>query len=78
MICKHLSHPFALAAFGVLGALAGGAAHAQGTFKVGVVTFLSGPAAESFGVPAANGAKLMVDQFNKGAAPAPFKFGSLL
>ena len=47
-------------------------AAAQTTFKIGVVTFLSGPAAESFGVPAANGAKLMVEQFNKGAAPAPY------
>ncbi|MEW5891230.1 MAG: hypothetical protein AB1768_19855, partial [Pseudomonadota bacterium] len=28
-------------------------AHAQETFKLGIVTFLSGPAAESFGVPAA-------------------------
>jgi branched-chain amino acid transport system substrate-binding protein len=37
-----------------------------------VVTFLSGPAAESFGVPAANGAKLMVEQFNRGSAPAPY------
>ena len=31
---------------------------AQETFKVGVVSFLSGQAAESFGVPAVNGAKL--------------------
>ncbi len=53
--------------------LAAGAAQAQQpVFKLGVVTFLSGGAAESFGVPAANGAKLMVELFNKGAAPAPF------
>ncbi len=48
------------------------AAHAQETFKLGVVTFLSGQAAESFGVPAANAAKMLVEQFNKGAAPAPY------
>ena len=47
-------------------------AQAQETFKLGFVTFLSGPAAESFGVPAANSAKLMVEQFNKGSAPAPY------
>jgi branched-chain amino acid transport system substrate-binding protein len=47
-------------------------AAAQATFKLGFVTFLSGPAAESFGVPAANAAKLMVEQFNKGSAPAPY------
>ena len=58
----------------------GGALAQTGTFKIGVVTFLSGPAAESFGVPAANGAKLMVEQFNKGSAPAPYNrvgFGGL-
>ena len=48
------------------------AVQAQETFKLGVVTFLSGPAAESFGVPAANAAKLMVEQFNKGTGPAPY------
>ncbi len=45
---------------------------AQETFKVGIVSFLSGQAAESFGVPAINGAKVLVDAFNKGAAPAPY------
>ncbi len=44
----------------------------QQTFKVGIVSFLSGQAAESFGVPAVNGAKVLVDAFNKGAAPAPY------
>jgi branched-chain amino acid transport system substrate-binding protein len=45
---------------------------AQETFKIGIVSFLSGQAAESFGVPAVNGAKVLVDAFNKGAAPAPY------
>jgi branched-chain amino acid transport system substrate-binding protein len=52
--------------------LAAGSAFAQETFKLGVVTFLSGPAAESFGVPAGNAAKMIVEQFNKGTAPAPY------
>ena len=47
-------------------------AAAQDSFKLGIVTFLSGPAAESFGVPAANAAKTMIEQFNKGTAPAPY------
>ena len=47
-------------------------AHAQETFKVGIVSFLSGQAAESFGIPAVNGAKGLVEAFNKGAAPAPY------
>src|SRR6202790_176419 len=47
-------------------------ASAQETFKLGVVTFLSGPAADSFGVPARNGGQFVTDQLNKGAAPAPY------
>ena len=47
-------------------------AQAQETFKVGIVSFLSGQAAESFGIPAVNGAKVLLEAFNKGAAPAPY------
>ena len=45
---------------------------AQETFRIGIVSFLSGQAAESFGVPAVNGAKVLVDAFNSGKAPAPY------
>jgi branched-chain amino acid transport system substrate-binding protein len=45
---------------------------AQETFKIGIVSFLSGQAAESFGIPAVNGAKVLVEAFNKGQAPAPY------
>ena len=48
------------------------ASQAQETFKLGIVSFLSGQAAESFGVPAVNGAKVVLEAFNKGAAPAPY------
>ena len=48
-------------------------ASAQETFKLGIVTFLSGPAADSFGVPARNGGQFVIDQLNKGAAPAPYE-----
>jgi branched-chain amino acid transport system substrate-binding protein len=51
---------------------AAGGAQAQETFKLGIVSFLSGQAAESFGIPAVNGAKVVIDAFNKGAAPAPY------
>ena len=47
-------------------------AMAQETFKIGLVSFLSGQAAESFGIPAVNGAKVLIDAFNKGQAPAPY------
>ncbi len=41
-------------------------------FRVGIVSFLSGQAADSFGVPAVNGAKVLIEAFNKGKAPAPY------
>src|SRR5882757_3867851 len=48
-------------------------AAAQESFKLGIVTFLSGPAADSFGVPARNGAQYVIDQLNKGSAPSPYE-----
>src|SRR5690606_21915379 len=45
-------------------------AHAE-TFKVGIVSFLSGQAADSCGIPAVNGAKFLIGEFNAGTAPAP-------
>ncbi len=41
-------------------------------FKLGVVTFLSGAAAGPFGVPARNGAEVLVEAINGGKAPAPY------
>ena len=70
----------ALAAALCAGALLATPAQAQESFKLGIVSFLSGQAAESFGIPAVNGAKVLVDAFNKGAAPAPYNkvgFGGL-
>lgn len=70
-----------LAALTAAAALAlAGTATAQETFKIGVVTFLSGQAAQSFGVPAWNGGKVLIEAFNKGEAPAPYDrkgFGGL-
>ncbi len=48
-----------------------GVAQAQ-EIKIGIVSFLSGQAADSFGVPAVNGAKALIEAFNKGSAPAPY------
>lgn len=42
------------------------------TFKIGVVTFLSGQAAQSFGVPAWNGGQALIEKLNAGEAPAPY------
>lgn len=45
---------------------------AQDALKMGVVTFLSGPAAGPFGVPARNGAEIMAEAINAGTLPAPY------
>jgi branched-chain amino acid transport system substrate-binding protein len=42
-------------------------AHAQQPLRIGVITFLSGPAAGPFGVPAKNGADLVVEALNRGS-----------
>ena len=47
-------------------------AQADNSINVGIVTFLSGPAASPFGVPARNAAELLISEFNAGTAPAPY------
>ena len=47
--------------------------HAQDKpIRIGLVTFLSGPAAGPFGVPAKVAAEAIVDSLNAGKAPAPY------
>src|SRR5438270_13319407 len=48
------------------------AAMAQNTVKIGIVTFLSGPAAAPFGVPAKNSAEFVIDELNAGKAPGTY------
>ncbi|SFR64152.1 amino acid/amide ABC transporter substrate-binding protein, HAAT family [Marinobacter daqiaonensis] len=60
----------ALASAGMMGMVA--SANAQDTFKVGFVTFLSGGASGPFGVPAAQGADIVVKAINEGTLPAPY------
>ena len=59
-----------LAAFGLL--LAMPASLAQQPIKVGIVTFLSGPAAGPFGIPARNAAELTAELLNTGTLPVPY------
>src|SRR6266568_3403347 len=56
----------------IAGALAPVGATAQAPVKIGVVAFLSGPAAAPFGVPAKNAADFVIDELNAGKAPAPY------
>lgn len=72
----HCKPAFSLLGRGVAAAVlmacaVGAQAQAQ-TFKIGVVGFFSGPAAESYGVPTSNATKMMIEAFNKGQAPAPY------
>ena len=53
-------------------ALAAQPALAQQPLRVGIVTFLSGPAAGPFGVPARNGFELVAELMNAGSVPAPY------
>jgi branched-chain amino acid transport system substrate-binding protein len=45
--------------------------------KIGIVTFLSGAAAGPFGVPARNGAEVIVEAINTGKVPAPYTSAGL-
>jgi len=52
---------------------AGAPAMAQDdTLKIGIVAFLSGPAAGPFGVPARNAAELLIEHINAGTMPPPY------
>ncbi len=44
----------------------------NGKLRLGIVTFLSGPASGPFGVPAENAAKLTIAALNSGKMPAPY------
>lgn len=42
------------------------------TVKMGIVSFLTGPAAGPFGIPGRNGAEIMLEALNAGKVPAPY------
>src|SRR5262249_136229 len=69
--------PLALAAVAVASAAALPAqaqqpAASAAPVKLGIVSFLTGPAASPFGIPGRNGAEIVIEAFNAGKAPAPF------
>jgi branched-chain amino acid transport system substrate-binding protein len=70
---RHLGKTLARGALAAALLVPGGAAMAQeDTLKVGIVAFLSGPAAGPFGVPARNAAELLIEHINAGTMPAPY------
>ena len=72
---NHSRTSLALAAIAVASVMP---AHAQqpaasaAPVKLGIVSFLTGPAASPFGIPGRNGAEIVIEAFNAGKAPAPF------
>jgi branched-chain amino acid transport system substrate-binding protein len=64
-----------LAAIAVLLFCTGMGAGAQESkaLRVGIVTFLSGPGAAPFGIPARNGAELAIEALNAGTVPPPYQ-----
>ena len=75
---KHRSwkgaHTLGLATALTLASLSGAPAQqpAPAPIKLGIVAFLSGPAAGPFGVPARNAAEIMIENLNAGTLPAPY------
>jgi branched-chain amino acid transport system substrate-binding protein len=68
-----------MAATAALALAFGGIARAQqapaadaAPIKLGIVTFLSGPAASPFGVPSRNAAEIVIESLNAGKGPAPY------
>ena len=71
-----MKHTLIKKALGVAAASAmvfgAGLAHAKDSITIAVPSFLAGGAAGPFGIPAMNGAKMVVDAINKGTLPAPY------
>jgi branched-chain amino acid transport system substrate-binding protein len=57
---------------GVASTQAQNVAPSGATLKLGIVSFLTGPAAAPFGIPGRNGAEIMIEAMNAGKVPAPF------
>jgi branched-chain amino acid transport system substrate-binding protein len=56
----------------IIPAKAQNAASSATTIKLGIVSFLTGPAAAPFGIPGRNGAEVLIEAMNAGTVPAPF------
>src|SRR5262249_6823296 len=66
-----LMNRLAVALTAAAAAVAATGAAAQNV-KIGIVAFISGPAAARFGVPAKNAADFVFDELNAGKGPAPY------
>ena len=66
-----------LLAAAMLAAAPAVAAQDEREIVIGIVSFLSGPAAAHFGIPAKNGAEFAIDAINAGTVPAPYEGAGL-
>jgi branched-chain amino acid transport system substrate-binding protein len=72
-VCNATAAALAMMAAGALpGATAARAQRVPADVKVGIVSFLTGPAAGPFGIPGRNAAEILIEAFNAGKAPAPY------
>ena len=75
---RRTSIAFCIAAAAALAASWLGPARAQqpaaagADVKLGIVSFLTGPAAAPFGIPGRNAAEILIEMLNSGKAPAPY------
>lgn len=69
---QRISFGCALAAVLLATAAPAAAQQAPTAVKLGIVSFLTGPAASPFGIPGRNGAEIVLEAFNAGTAPAPY------
>jgi branched-chain amino acid transport system substrate-binding protein len=63
---------FSFSGLAIAAAVAQTAAPPAAPVKLGIVSFLTGPAAAPFGIPGRNGAEIMIEAMNTGSVPAPF------
>lgn len=71
-IWKRLMWSAAAASALMIAAPAGAQQAPAPSIKLGVVSFLSGPAAGPFGVPGRNAAEIVIEAINAGTVPAPY------
>ena len=69
---KRIANSIAFVVMAALCLTAGAQQQPAPVVKVGIVTFLSGPAAGPFGVPARNAAELVIETLNAGKMPGPY------
>src|SRR6201999_4300815 len=69
LMSRYVRIPFALAAFAALGTAHAQQPAAPASVKLGIVSFLTGPAASPFGIPGRDGAEIFIEALNADERP---------